>query len=237
MHSAGAASHPDLVKTVMEKLKMRFYNGYGGTEGMTCITRSTDNHETICFTVGRPTFPHDTYKVVDLQGRDLPSGKSGELMVKGPCIFTGYYKNPEENAKVFDPNGFFRTGDIAQINEKGYITLTGRAKEMINRGGESISATEIEGLINRHPGVASVAVIAMPDPLLGERACAYIETMGDATLNFDDIIAFLKEQQASVLQLPERIEFIDAMPYTSVLKLDKKQLVADIKEKLEKERA
>jgi 2,3-dihydroxybenzoate-AMP ligase/mycobactin salicyl-AMP ligase len=237
MHSAGAASNPDLVKDVMEKLKVRFYNGYGGTEGMTCITRCTDDYETICYTVGRPTFPHDIYKVVDPLGCEMPQGEVGELMVKGPCVFTGYFNNPEENATVFDPDGFFKTGDLARINEKGYISITGRTKEMINRGGESISATEIEKLISRHPDVAGVAVIPMPDPLLGERACAYIETRDGTEISFDDVISFLKDQQASVLQLPERIEFVDAMPFTSVQKLDKKKLVEDIKQKLDKEMA
>lgn len=235
MHSGGGASHPDLVREVMERLHMRFYNGYGGTEGMTCITRSGDDYETICCTVGRPTFPHDTYKVVDLDGNTLPPNTQGELLVKGPCIFTGYYNNPEENANVFDKDGFFKTGDLARIDEKGYITLTGRTKEMINRGGESISATEIEKLINRHPDVAVVAVIPMPDPLMGERVCAYIEPCKGVTLTFDDIIAFLKEQKAAVLELPERIEFVDAMPVTGANKLNKTALRVDIEEKLKAE--
>ena len=232
MHSGGGASHRKLVKQVMEKLNMRFYNGYGGTEGMTCITRSVDDYETICCTVGRPTFPYDIYKVVDISGNSLPPNTPGELLVKGPCVFSGYYNNAEENALVFDNDGFFRTGDVATINEKGYISLTGRVKEMINRGGESISATEIEKLINRHPDVAVVAVIAMPDPLMGERACAYIQPEKGAQLTFDGIIGFLKDQNASVLQLPERIEFVDAMPYTAAQKLNKQALRADIEDKL-----
>jgi non-ribosomal peptide synthetase component E (peptide arylation enzyme) len=151
MHSAGGASHPDLVREVIDRLDMKFFNGYGGTEGMTCITRSIDDYHTICCTVGRPTFPHDHYKVVDHAGRELPPGQSGELLVKGPCVFTGYFNNPEENKKVFDKDGYFKTGDIAKIDGKGYITLTGRIKEMINRGGESISSSEIEKLINVRP--------------------------------------------------------------------------------------
>lgn len=235
MHSGGGASHRKLVKQVMEKLNMKYYNGYGGTEGMTCITRNVDDYETICCTVGRPTFPHDIYKVVDIEGNSLPPDTSGELLVKGPCVFTGYYNNPEENALVFDEDGFFRTGDLAAISEKGYISLTGRAKEMINRGGESISATEIEKLINRHPDVAVVAVIAMPDPLMGERVCAYIQPKKGALLTFDGVIGFLKDQKASVLQLPERIEFVDAMPYTAAQKLNKQALRDDIEKKLKKE--
>lgn len=237
MHSAGGASHPGLVKAVIEKLGMVFYNGYGGTEGMTCITRATDSYDSICSTVGRPTYPYDTYKVVDLEGNDLPTGQQGELVLKGPCVFTGYYNNPEENDKVFDENGFFRTGDVAKIDEKGYITITGRIKEMINRGGESISATVIEKLINRHPDVAMVAVIAMPDKLMGEKACAYIEPRAGATLTFDDIITFLKNEKASVLEFPERIEFIEAMPYTGAQKLNKQALREDIEAKLKKEAA
>jgi 2,3-dihydroxybenzoate-AMP ligase/mycobactin salicyl-AMP ligase len=235
MHSAGAASHPDIVKEIMNRFRMCFYNGYGGTEGMTCITRSVDDLETVCRTVGRPTFPYDIYKIVDLEGNERPPNTVGELLVKGPCVFSGYYKNPEENAKVFDKDGFFRTGDLARIDEKGYITLAGRSKEMINRGGESISATEIERLINNHPDVATAAVVPMPDPVMGERVCAYIQTKTAASLTFEDVIAFLKEQNAAVLQFPERIEFVASMPFTKAEKLDKQALRKNIEKKLMKE--
>jgi non-ribosomal peptide synthetase component E (peptide arylation enzyme) len=234
MHSAGGASHPDLVQEVIERLSMTFYNGYGATEGMTTITRSRDDLSVICSTVGRPTCPYDTYKVINPDGKELPPNTQGELVLKGPGVFTGYYQNPEENEKAFTQDGFFRTGDVARIDEKGYITLTGRLKEMINRGGESISATEIERLINRHPDVAAVAVVPMPDPVMGERVCAYIQPKSGVRLTFDAIISFLKGQKASVLQLPERIEFIDAMPYTGAQKMDKKSLQEDIAEKLQK---
>jgi non-ribosomal peptide synthetase component E (peptide arylation enzyme) len=235
MHSGGGASHGEMIKEIMGRFAICYYNGYGGTEGMTCITRSIDDYETICSTVGRPTFPYDIYKVVDVQGSTLAPGKSGELVVKGPCIFSGYYNSPEENARVFDEEGFFRTGDLATISEEGYITLCGRIKEMINRGGESISATEIEKLINRHPMVAAVAVIPMPDKMMGERVCAYVETMRDAVLTFEEIIGFLKSQNAAVLQLPERIVFTQTMPLTKAGKMDKQALRKDIEKKIEAE--
>ncbi|MFH0917274.1 MAG: AMP-binding protein [bacterium] len=233
MHSAGGAAYPELVREVFGRLEMRFHNGYGATEGMTCITCAEDDIETVCCTVGRPTCPRDIYKVVDLDGNALPPNTPGELLVKGPSVFSGYYKNPEENAKVFDKDGFFKTGDLATIDENGYITLTGRLKEMINRGGESISATMIERLICSHPDVAVAAVIAMPDPVMGERVCAYIEPMPGARPTFEGIIAFLRDQKASVQELPERIEFIDAMPFTGVNKLNKHVLREDILRKLE----
>jgi 2,3-dihydroxybenzoate-AMP ligase len=207
MHCGGGASLPDLIKAVREKLGCAYFNAYGATEGQTTITRSDDDLETLYNT-------------------------PGELLIRGPGVFTGYYKNPGENAKVFDKDGFFRTGDVAKIDEKGNIALTGRIKEMINRGGESISAVEIEKLISDHPDVALVAVIPMPDPEMGERACAYIQPRPGAELDFDTIISFLKDRKASVLQLPERIEFVDVMPFTKAQKIDKTALREDIEKKL-----
>lgn len=232
MHCGGGASLPELIKAVREKLGCTYFNAYGATEGQTTITRSDDALETLYKTVGRPTCPHDIYKVVDRDGRELPANTPGELLIKGPGVFTGYYKNPGENAEVFDKDGFFRTGDVAKIDEKGYVTLTGRIKEMINRGGESISAAEIEKLISDHPDVVLVAVIPMPDPDMGERVCAYIQPKPGAKLSFNEIISFLKDKKASVLQLPERIEFVDVLPFTKAEKVDKTALRKDIEKKL-----
>ena len=232
MHCGGGVSQPEIIKGVWEKLGCTFFNAYGGTEGQTTITRSDDNPQTILHTVGRPTCPYDTYKVVDRNGKELPPNTPGELIIKGPGIFTGYYKAPEENKMAFNKEGFFRTGDVVKIDEAGNVTITGRLKEMINRGGESISATEIESLIIGHPGVSIVAVIPMPDPVMGERVCACIQPKPGANLNFDKIIAYLKERKASVLQFPERIEFIDDMPLTKAEKVDKKALIEDIGKKI-----
>jgi 2,3-dihydroxybenzoate-AMP ligase len=233
MHCGGGKSLPDLIKAVNEKIGCIYFNAYGGTEGMSTMTRSNDDLETIFWTVGRPTCPYDTYKVVDKDRKDLPSNTPGELVVKGPGIFTGYYKAPEENEKVFDQDGFFKTGDMAKIDESGKITLTGRIKEMINRGGESISAVEIEHLIITHPDVVAVGVIGVPDPEMGERVCAYIQPESGAKLSFEEIISFLRGKGASVVQLPERIEFVDSLPLTEAKKLvDKKALREDIKKKI-----
>jgi 2,3-dihydroxybenzoate-AMP ligase/mycobactin salicyl-AMP ligase len=232
MHCGGGVSQPEIIKGVWEKLGCTFFNAYGGTEGQTTITHSDDNPQTVLHTVGRPTCPYDTYKVVDRNGKVLPPNTPGELIIKGPGIFTGYYKAPEENRMAFNNEGFFRTGDVVKIDEAGNVTITGRLKEMINRGGESISATEIESLIIGHPGVAIVAVIPMPDPVMGERVCAYIQPRPGANLNFEKIIAHLKERKASVLQFPERVEFIEDMPLTKAEKVDKKVLIEDIKKKV-----
>jgi 2,3-dihydroxybenzoate-AMP ligase len=232
MHCGGGVSQPDLIRDVRNRLGCRYHNGYGATEGMTTLTRADDSLETILNTVGKPTCPHDIYKVVDFNGRQLPAGSPGELLIKGPGVFTGYYKNPEENEKAFTAGGFFKTGDAAKIDEKGYVTLTGRIKEMINRGGESISAVEIERLISDHPDVQFVAVVPMPDEDLGERACAYVQPLPGANLDFEAIIAFLKSRHVSVLLLPERIEFVKEIPLTKAGKMDKQALAKDITDKV-----
>jgi 2,3-dihydroxybenzoate-AMP ligase len=230
IHSGGGASFPALIKQVTQKLGCKYYNGFGSTEGISSITRTTDDLETICSTVGRPTCPYDHYKVIDPNGETVPPGKAGELVIKGPGILSGYYNNPAENEAAFTKEGFFKTGDMAKFDQKGNVILTGRIKEMINRGGESISATGIESLIMDHPQVAIVAVVPMPDPLLGEKVCAFIQPVSGAKLNFDEIISYLKGKKASVLQLPEKIEFMEALPLTAANKLDKKSL----RERIEK---
>ncbi len=232
VHVGGGASHRGMAEGYMKRLGVRLYSGYGGTEGMTTITRSGDDFETVCSTVGRPTCPYDTYKVVDPNGQELPPNNAGELLVKGPGIFSGYHNNPEMNAAAFDSEGFFRTGDIARIREDGYITIIERRKDIIKRGGESISAADIETLINLHPHVAAVAVVPMPDPIMGERACAYIELKPNIRLTEKEVIEFLKERKAAVLQLPERIEFIGKMPLTVAEKVDKSWLRKDIESRL-----
>jgi len=232
IYCSGGQSSSDLIRNVVKKLGCVYLNGYGGTEGMITLTGLNDDLDHVCRTVGKPVCPYDHYKIVDIQGREQPPNTPGELLVKGPCIFTGYYSAPEENLKMFDRAGYFRTGDVAKIDEAGNITLTGRIKEMINRGGESISATEIENLICDHPGVVNVAVIPMPDPVMGERVCAYIQTKPGAEIDFEEIIHFLKGKKASVLQLPEHIEFVSSLPCTRAGKTDKMALSADIKKRM-----
>jgi non-ribosomal peptide synthetase component E (peptide arylation enzyme) len=234
IHTAGGVSTPDLIHATVGKLGCTYMSGYGGTEGMQTLTRTECDLDRVCRTVGKPTCPYDTYKVIDELGNDLPPYSQGELVVKGPSVFTGYYNMPEENTKVFTADGFFRTGDLAMIDDSGYITLTGRLKDIIKRGGESINAPEIEKLINSHPDVDMVAVVGMPDPDMGEKVCAYIQPKPGADLTFDQIIGYLKDKKASVLQLPERIEFVDNMPLTHTGKLNKRALKEDIVMKLKK---
>lgn len=229
----GAPSTPELIRTTYEKLKCTVINGFGSSEGTNTSTRPGDSIEIICNSVGRPACPYDTIKIIDEAGNEVPAGAEGELVSKGPGVFTGYFKSPEENREIFTLDGFFRTGDKARKDQFGNITITGRLKDIINRGGEKISALEIEKLMSTHPGIQETAVVGMPDKVLGERICAYVVPRAGAAFTFENIIAFLKSKGASVQQLPERVEFVTELPMTKVGKIDKKALREDIAKKLE----
>ena len=228
----GAPSTPELVRAVWSKIGCKYHNALGSVEGTCAATRTEDDIETICYSVGKPICPYDTLKIIDPHGNELPSGQEGELVSKGPGIFTGYFKSPEDNRDVFTKDGFFRTGDLAKKDERGYIFITGRIKDIVNRGGEKISAVAIENLMSGHIAVQSVAVIGMPDKVLGERICAYVQLRAGKEVCFEEIVSFLKRRGASVLQLPERIEFVDRIPLTRIGKTDKKALRDDIRVKM-----
>lgn len=233
--TGGSHMPPEAIRKVYDKLKCKFFNVFGMSEGPCTQTRLQDPDEVVFYTVGWPVCPYDEFKVIDANGDDLPQGKEGELVVRGPCIFRGYYKAEAENKEAFTPDGFFRTGDIAKFDPEGRLTITGRKKDIIIRGGENISAREVEDMISDHPDVVQVAAVGMPDPILGERVCAFIKPKKDKTISFEEIIAYLKGKKTSVLNLPERIEFLEEIPLTNVGKVDKKRLREEIKEKLKKE--
>lgn len=232
IYSGGAPSSPELVKAVYERLGCKFVNAYGSTEGPSAMTNLYDDMNTICTTVGRKDCPYTDFRVINQYGEEVPPGTEGELVTKGPTIFTGYFKSPEDNVQIFTKDGYYKTGDLAKIDESGIITLTGRIKETILRGGETISAIGIERLISSHPDVADVAVIGMPDKDLGERICAYVVRKSGTGVTHEEMVAHLKRLGASVMQLPERTEFVESIPTTGVGKADKKILKQDIAKKL-----
>jgi 2,3-dihydroxybenzoate-AMP ligase len=165
----------------------------------------------------------------------VPPGQSGNLLARGPYTIRGYYKAPEHNQWAFTSDGYYRTGDVVRLSPGGNLMVEGREKDMINRGGEKISAEEIENLVLAHPSVFNVAVVAMPDPVLGERTCAYVILKPGASLTFQELIAFLKQQQIATFKLPERLELLASFPLTSVGKVSKKDLREDIVRKLQAE--
>ncbi len=233
--TGGSHMPPEVIRKIYDKLKCKFFNVYGSSEGPCAQTRYEDPEEAVFHTVGWPICPYDEFKVIDPDGNELSHEEEGELVARGPTIFRGYYKSEPENREAFTPDGFYRTGDIAKFDREGRLILTGRKKDIIIRGGENISAKEVEALIISHPKVEQVAAVAMPDPILGERVCAFIKPKKGAIISFEEIVSYLKEKKTSVFNLPERIEVIEEMPLTNVGKVDKRKLREEIKEILKKE--
>jgi 2,3-dihydroxybenzoate-AMP ligase len=230
--AGGEPSPPELIKEVFQKLKCTYIHEFGMSEGLLCRTRLDDDIETICRTVGKPCCPDDEIKIVDEKGNGVPPGRDGELATRGPGIFAGYLGSPEENKRNFTGDGFFKTGDQARIDGLGYLTITGRIKDIIIRGGENISPAQVEEILRAHPAVADAAVVGMPDRELGERVCAYIQTLSGKDLAPEEIKTFMEAKGASRLLIPERFEFVRSLPMTEAGKHDKKALRLDIKEKI-----
>jgi 2,3-dihydroxybenzoate-AMP ligase len=230
--AGGEPSAPDLIREVVQRLNCTYINEFGMSEGLLCRTSLADDIETVCTTVGKPCCPYEQIKVVNGMGKALSPDQEGELVTKGPGIFAGYLKNPEENKKSFLKGGFFRTGDRTKMDRSGNLKITGRTKDIIIRGGENISPALVEEVLCCHPGVADAAVIGMPDRELGERVCAYIRLTEGAKVDPEEIKSFMESRGASQLLIPERFEFVVALPLTEAGKHDKKALREDIKQKI-----
>ncbi|MCL1805159.1 MAG: AMP-binding protein [Clostridiales bacterium] len=236
--TSGAALGPDVAAKAYEfcqKIGCTFYwSGYGSSEGPSTKHIIGESMEKSLTSVGVSMVPGNRWTVVDENEEELPSGSTGELVVKGPSVFTGYFKSPN-NREIFTRDGYYKTGDLGKIDEEGYIYITGRRKDIIQRGGETLAPQEIEHVLVNHPAIAQIAVIGMPDPYMGERACAYVIPKPGTSLTFDEMIDYLKGLEVGKLMWPERLEIIDAMPLTDIGKIDKKALRKDISDKLEKE--
>jgi 2,3-dihydroxybenzoate-AMP ligase len=211
---------------------------FGMAEGLLNYTRLDDPGELVLHTQGRPLSPADEIRVVDPDGHDVPPGTTGELLTRGPYTLRGYYRAPEHNARSFTPDGFYRTGDLVRVLPSGHLVVEGREKDQINRGGDKISAEELENHLLAHPAVHDAAVVGMPDETLGERTCAYLVPRGQAVPPTQrELATFLTERGVAAYKLPDRVEVVDAFPRTSVGKIDKKALGRRIAERLRAEGA
>ncbi len=235
IYVGAANSPPELVKKVEDRIGARYINAFGMVEGPLSQSRPHDPLEIRCNTIGRPCCPYDDIVTLDSNGKKTPPGVEGELSAKGPGIFTGYLKNPQANMDSFTPDGYFRTGDLAVIDEKGTIRITGRIKDIIIRGGENIAARDVEDLISAHPDVEYVAVVGMPDPDLGEQVCAYVKPVEGASVTHEEVVTHLDKMEASKIHYPARTEIVQEIPLTAAGKADKKVLKKDIEKKLKAE--
>jgi 2,3-dihydroxybenzoate-AMP ligase/mycobactin salicyl-AMP ligase len=235
VYVGAANSPPELVREVEDKIGARYINAFGMVEGPVSQSRPDDPPEVRYGTIGRPCCPYDEIVTLDGDGNKTPQGVEGELAARGPGVFTGYLNNPQANKKEFTPDGYFRTGDLATIDEVGRIRITGRIKDIIIRGGENIAARDVEDLISEHPHVEYVAAVGMPDPDLGEQICAYVKPSQGKKIAHDDIITHLNNIKAAKTLFPARTEVVEEIPLTAAGKADKKILKKDIEEKMRAE--
>lgn len=225
---AGAPIPGPLVEQARSVLGSKIISAWGMSENGACtLILPDDDDERAVNTDGCP-LPGMEVKIVDEAGATLRPGEVGRLLVRGCSNFGGYLKRPQWNNT--DADGWFDTGDLARMDDAGYIRISGRSKDIIIRGGENIPVVEVEALLYRHPAVAQAAIVAMPDERLGERACAVVVTQPGKTLDFEGMVAFLKEQRLAIQYMPERLMLLDAMPVTPSGKIQKFRLREMVRE-------
>ncbi|HUL67444.1 MAG TPA: AMP-binding protein [Burkholderiaceae bacterium] len=231
VQNGGARLPPELRARMRERFGCTPQEIYGTAEGLINMTRLDDPDDVLLHSSGAPVSELDEIRVVDDDGRDVADGEAGELVTRGPYTIRGYYNAAEKNAEAFLPGGWYRMGDI--VRKRGrYVYTEGRRKDQINRGGEKISCDEIENLIFAHPAVKSVVLVAMPDPVFGEKACACVILKPGAALGFDELVGFLRAQRIASFKLPERLEIMSEFPVSPVGKILKRQVREMVAEKV-----
>jgi len=228
----GARIADELARRIEPVLGARLQQVFGMAEGLLNYTRLDDPPDVICATQGRPLCPADEVRLVDELDQDVPADAPGSLLTRGPYTPRGYYRAAEQNARAFTADGWYRSGDICRRTPEGNLIVEGRDKDMINRGGENISAEEVENLLYRIPEVSEVAAVAMPDPVLGERVCVYVVPKPGGNLTLERIRQSMEDAGVARYKFPEHLVLTDSLPATKVGKIDKKALRADIARRL-----
>ncbi|MFB2584502.1 AMP-binding protein [Herbiconiux liukaitaii] len=220
--ATGTAVPRSLAERATRVLDTAVLGAFGTTE--TCLgtlSAPTDPPDSAWGSDGRP-LAGIRIRIVDDHGAELPRGQEGDYELKSPTTFLGYLDRPDLTAEVFTADGWYRTGDRAILDADGFLHITGRVKDVINRGGEKVPVVEIENLLFGHPAVKEVAIVAMPDSRLGERACAFV--VGTDPLDFAEMQSFLAAAGVSKYYWPERLEMIDELPRNAVGKIQKNVL-------------
>ena len=223
---SGSAVAPAVAKGLQERMASGHVTQlWGMTETQAGLyTRPGDSIETVAGSAGRPS-PGTEVRVVGPDDAVLAAGDEGELHVRGPLLFPGYFNHPDANRDAFSGDGWFRTGDLAVVSADGNVAITGRCKDVINRGGIKYNPRDIEDLLAAHPQIDMAAIVPVPDPVLGERACCCITVAGDPAPTLEAICAYLDENGVAKVGWPERLEVFDAMPLTATRKIIKGKLI------------
>ncbi|WP_421845078.1 (2,3-dihydroxybenzoyl)adenylate synthase [Mycobacterium sp.] len=216
----GAKLGPEDARQVRTKLTPGLQQVFGMAEGLVSYTRLDDPLELVEHTQGRPLSADDELRIVDTDGVLVSPGEEGELLVRGPYTINGYVGDPHDHRRCFDHEGFYRSGDLVRLREDGYLMVTGRAKDVICRAGESISAQDLEEQLLSHSAIRSVAAVPLPDPYLGEKICAAVVFTG-RPVTLAELNSYLDERGVAAHVRPDTLVAMTALPTTPVGKIDK----------------
>jgi fatty-acyl-CoA synthase len=220
--AGGMVVPPQLVRTFEEQLNIPFTIVYGMTEtcGISMQTSADDAIEDKAHTIGRP-LPHVEVKICDPHaGATLAPGELGEICVRGYLVMAGYFEMPDATRSTIDPEGWLHSGDLGRMDARGYLTVEGRVKEMIIRGGENIYPREIEEVLSSHPAVAAIAIVGLPDKVYGEQVGAFVRLRAEHTARADELTTFCRQHLAPY-KTPKTWEFVDELPLTASGKVQK----------------
>lgn len=219
----GAKLEADDARRIRATLTPGVQQVFGMAEGLLCFTRPDDPPAIVEHTQGRPLCPDDELRIVDDHDRPVPPGDAGELLVRGPYTFNGYLRADAENARSFDPDGFYRSGDVVRRLADGYLQVVGRVKDVIHRGGETVAAADLEEHLLTHPAISSAAAVALGDPYLGEKICAAV-VFASAPISLAELNRYLDERGVAAHTRPDVLVPMPALPTTAVGKVDKKAI-------------
>jgi len=227
----GAPIPAAVVHRAEDALGCKMLSIFGQSEfGVETMVKLTDPVERVASSDGCAV-PCNDVRILDDDGHEMERGQEGEICSWGPMVMLDYWQDPERTAEVFAPSGHFRSGDLGRMDADGYVRVTGRKKELVNRGGVKIAPREIEDILVEHPQVADAAVIGMPDERLGERVCAFVVAVPGPAPTFESVVEHVRAQGVAVQKLPERLELIDELPRTATGKVEKFRLRALIEKK------
>ena len=225
---SGSALAPQLAGRLVERLPGACISQlWGMTETQAGLyTRPGDPAEVVAHSAGRPS-PGTAVRVVNENGEEAPAGREGELQIRGCLLFPGYLDNEAANRAAFTEDHWFRTGDLAVCASTGNVSITGRIKDVINRGGVKYNPREVEDLIDAHPKIQQCAIVPVADEVLGERACCFAVAAPGDPPELQELVTYLLEQGISKVKLPERLELLDRLPLTPTRKVIKSRLHPD----------
>ncbi|MFJ8911678.1 (2,3-dihydroxybenzoyl)adenylate synthase [Amycolatopsis sp. NPDC102389] len=223
LQAGGSRLKAEAARRVTPVLGCVLQQVYGMAEGLLNYTRIGDPDAIVNDTQGRPLCADDEVRIVTTDDEPVPAGEVGELHVRGPYTIRGYYRATEHNAGAFTADGFYRSGDLVRRLPSGELVVEGRVKDVINRGGDKIPVEEVENLLLSHPAVHDVAIVGIPDDVMGERSCAYVIARGTPPSR-KDLLAHLREHGVAAFKLPDRVRFVKSFPRTGLGKVDRKAL-------------